>query len=79
MSIIGNPILLGGWGGRAVLQPLTAGENGIYTPPEGVDGFSVVTVSVEAPQYSPRCDQTSTFGWSQLQGRWGFDNVYPTA
>jgi hypothetical protein len=43
-----------------------------------VDGFSVVTVAVEIPQHSPRCEQTSTFGWGRLQQDWGFDGVYPT-
>lgn len=78
MSVIGNSILFGGFGGRAVLQPLVAAENRVYTPPEGVDGFNVVTVNVEIPQHSPRCDQTGTFGWGLLQGYWGFDDVYPT-
>ena len=79
MSVIGNPVLFGGLGGRAVLQPLIAAENRVYTPPEGVDGFNLVTVNVEIPQHSPRCDQTSTFGWDVLQLDWGFDDVYPTA
>ncbi|MBQ6928061.1 MAG: hypothetical protein IJQ36_07110 [Oscillospiraceae bacterium] len=78
MSIIGNPLVLGSRGGRAVLQALVATENRVYTPPEGVDGFSVVTVAVEIPQHSPRCEQTSTFGWGRLQQDWGFDGIYPT-
>ena len=60
-------------------QPLIAAENRVYTPPEGVDGFNLVTVNVEIPQHSPRCDQTSTFGWDVLQLDWGFDDVIPTA
>ena len=79
MSVIGSPILFGGMGGRAVLVPLVADENRVYTPPEGVDGFNVVTVNVEIPQHSPRCNQTSTFGWAALQRSWGFDDVYPAA
>ena len=63
-------------GGR--LQPLVATRNDVFTPEEGFDGFNVVTVNVETPQYSPRCDQVSTFDWSTLQGYWGFDDVYPT-
>ena len=35
-----------GQGEEAVLTELTASENGEYTPEEGVDGFSKVTVSV---------------------------------
>ena len=79
MSVIGSPILFGGLGGRAVLMPLVAEENRVYTPPEGVDGFNLVTVNVEIPQHSPRCNQTSTFGWAALQRSWGFDDVYPAA
>lgn len=79
MSVIGNPLVLGSRGGRAVLQALVATENRVYTPPEGVDGFSVVTVAVEIPQHSPRCDQVSTFDWANVQLGWGFDDVYPAA
>ena len=32
--------------GEAVIQPLTVAQNGIYTPPSGVDGFGPVTVNV---------------------------------
>ena len=67
-----------GGGGGGTLRPLIATENRVYTPPEGVDGFNFVTVAVETPQYSPRCDQVSTFDWGFLQGYWGFDDVYPT-
>ena len=34
----------------AVLQPLEVTENGTYNPPEGVDGFSPVTVAVPEPE-----------------------------
>lgn len=67
-----------GGGGGGTLRPLIATENRVYTPPAGVDGFNIVTVAVETPQYSPRCDQVSTFNWGFLQGYWGFDDVYPT-
>ena len=66
-----------GGGGSAVLRPLVATENGVFTPPEGVDGFNTVTVNVEIPQHSPRCDVVSTFNWGWLQGYWGWDDVYP--
>lgn len=65
-------------GGGGILQALVATENRVYNPPEGVDGFSIVTVAVETPQYSPRCDVVLTFDWGSLQGYWGFDDVYPT-
>lgn len=35
--------------GSAAIEPLTATDNGIYTPPEGVDGYSPVTVAI--PEY----------------------------
>lgn len=40
----------GGGGGAepAVIEPLSVTTNGTYTPPEGVDGYSPVTVSVES-------------------------------
>ena len=33
-------------GGGSVLETLTVTENGLYTPDDGVDGYSTVTVSV---------------------------------
>ena len=33
-------------GGQPVVQPLTVTQNGVYAPPEGVDGFGPVTVNV---------------------------------
>ena len=79
MSVIGNPLVLGAGRGSAVLRPLVATENGFFTPPEGVDGFSVVTVAVDIPMHSPRCDQVSTFEWGSLQEHWGWDDVFPAA
>ena len=64
--------------GGGTLQALVATENRVYTPPAGVAGFNIVTVAVEIPQHSPRCDQVSTFDWATLQGYWGFDDVIPT-
>ncbi len=66
-------------GGTAALQALTADRNGVYTPPEGTDGFSVVTVQVPIPQHSPRCDQAATFDWAHVQLHWGWDDTIPTA
>lgn len=37
-----------GRGKKAVIEPLMVTENGIYTPPTGVDGYSPITVSVQA-------------------------------
>lgn len=34
-------------GGSAVVQPLSVTENGVYTAPSGVDGYSPVTVNVQ--------------------------------
>lgn len=38
--------LRAGYGTSAVTEPLSVKENGTYTPGEGVDGFSPVTVKV---------------------------------
>ena len=37
----------GGGGGGATIEPLTITENGTYTAPDGVDGYSPVTVDVK--------------------------------
>ena len=37
-------------GGGATIEPLTISENGTYTAPDGVDGYSPVTVSVVPPE-----------------------------
>lgn len=42
----GNENSGGGGGSGAVIQPLTATQNGTYTPPSGVDGFAPVVVNV---------------------------------
>ena len=39
----------GGGGGSAVIQPLSVTQNGTYTAPSGVDGYSPVTVNVPTP------------------------------
>lgn len=36
-------------GGSGAIEPLTVTENGTYTPPEGVDGYSPVSVNVPIP------------------------------
>lgn len=33
-------------GGASVVEPLEVATNGTYTPPDGVDGYSPVTVEV---------------------------------
>lgn len=38
-----------GAGHEAVLEPLEVTENGVYSPPDGVDGFSPVSVNVPVP------------------------------
>jgi hypothetical protein len=35
--------------GQAAIEPLTATGNGVYSPPEGVEGYSPVTVAI--PEY----------------------------
>lgn len=35
---------------RSVIEPLEVAENGTYTAPDGVDGYSPVTVNVPAPE-----------------------------
>lgn len=48
MSILGNPILMGGngGGGGGNIQSLFVTQNGTYTASGGVDGYSPVVVSV---------------------------------
>ena len=48
MSILGNPILMGGngGGGGGNIQSLSVTQNGTYTASGGVDGYSPVIVSV---------------------------------
>lgn len=41
------------WGGsEAVVQPLSVTQNGTYSPPSGVDGYSPVTVNVSGITYT---------------------------
>lgn len=39
----------GGDGGTGIIEPLDVTENGVYTPPDGVDGYSPVNVLVSSP------------------------------
>lgn len=55
-------------GGAGNLQEKTFTENGTYTPDEGYDGFSQVTVNVSIGPHTPRCDQTVTFDWQKGSG-----------
>jgi hypothetical protein len=45
--IIGGK-LFGGGGSAPVVEPLSVTENGVYTAPSGVDGYSPVTVDVQS-------------------------------
>ena len=47
-AFMASKLLGGEGGGAATIQPLSISANGEYTVPEGVDGFSPVTVSVPA-------------------------------
>ena len=42
----------GGEAEEPIIEPLEVTENGSYTAPDGVDGYSPVVVNVETPKYS---------------------------
>ena len=46
--IIGGKLLGGGGGSAPVVEPLSVTDNGVYTAPSGVDGYSPVTVDVQS-------------------------------
>lgn len=43
-------------GGSGVIQPLTVTEDGIYTPPSGVDGYAPVTVRTAVKPYDAQVE-----------------------
>lgn len=43
-------------GGGGVIQPLTVTEDGIYTPPSGVDGYAPVTVRTAEKPYDAQVE-----------------------
>ena len=47
----------GGGSAPAVIEPLSVTANGTYNPPEGVDGYSPVTVSVARDDQTDMVDQ----------------------
>ena len=50
-------------GGSAVIEPLSVTQNGTYTAPSGVDGYSPVTVNVSGG--GGECKETvSYYGWT---------------
>ena len=54
-------------GGSAVIEPLSVNQNGTYTAPSGVDGYSPVTVNVSGGGGS----KTLLYEFNQTQGsRW---------
>jgi len=61
---------------NAVLEALNATENGTYTPSEGVDGFSSVTVNVETdePVLAP-LEATENGTYNPEEGVDGFSSV----
>lgn len=52
-------------GGSAVVQPLSVTENGTYTAPSGVDGYSPVTVNVQGGE-TPVPDDGKTRIWIHI-------------
>lgn len=65
----------GGGGSTPVTTTLTITENGVYAPPAGVDGFSMVIAGVTAR--SPRCDMVTDFNWGWLRQYWGWGDDVP--
>jgi hypothetical protein len=58
---------------QAVVQPLEVTENGTYTAPDGVDGYSPVTVSVPEPEINLQ-DKTITENGTYTADE-GFDGL----
>lgn len=59
----------------AVIRPLSVGENGIFTPPTGVDGFSPVNVNV--PQPAPVIQSLSVTENDVYEAPQGVDGFNP--
>lgn len=57
-------------GGSAVVQPLSVTQNGTYTAPSGVDGYSPVTVNVSGGGNFPHGEPTGIFNISNLNYTW---------